>query len=152
MKKSRWFSVFERYLGYVGDRVIGFGGDPTQVPASPFGDTETKPSQPEPCWPEDRMHCTGMTDEEALVLLVERAYQSEGEAILKIIRAKQSSCQLSTYFVGRMAFQRLRRRFQNELGDDFSLSRYHEAVLAHGTLPVRYLPELVGDVLKKRQP
>lgn len=98
-----------------------------------------------------RMHSTGMTDEEALFLLVQRAYQSEGEAILKIIRAKQSSCQLSTYFVGRMAFQRLRRRFQNELGDDFSLGRYHEAVLSHGTLPVRYLPELVGRSLKRQQ-
>jgi uncharacterized protein (DUF885 family) len=97
-----------------------------------------------------RMHCLGMTDQEALTLLMERAFQSEGEAILKIIRAKQSSCQLSTYFVGRMAFQRLRRRFQNEMGDEFSLGRYHEAVLAHGTLPVRYLPELVGGMLKKR--
>jgi uncharacterized protein (DUF885 family) len=97
-----------------------------------------------------RMHCLGMTDQEALTLLVERAYQSEGEAILKIIRAKQSSCQLSTYFVGRMAFQRLRRRLQNELGEEFSLGRYHEAVLAHGTLPVRYLPELVGGMLKKK--
>lgn len=97
-----------------------------------------------------RMHCLGMTDQEALTLLMDRAFQSEGEAILKIIRAKQSSCQLSTYFVGRMAFQRLRRRFQNELGDEFSLGRYHEAALAHGTLPVRYLPELVGGMLKKR--
>ncbi len=97
-----------------------------------------------------RMHSTGMTDEEALKLLVERAYQSEGEAILKIIRAKQTSCQLSTYFVGRMAFQRLRRRYQEELGDGFSLGRYHEAVLSHGTLPVRYLPELVGGSLKRR--
>src|SRR5205085_2990750 len=43
-----------------------------------------------------KMHCTGMTDEEALFLLVERAFQSEAEAILKIIRAKQSSAQLST--------------------------------------------------------
>jgi hypothetical protein len=58
-KQSRWFSVFERYLGYIGDRVIGLGGDPTQVPASPFGDTETKPSRPEPCGPEARIHCTG---------------------------------------------------------------------------------------------
>jgi hypothetical protein len=51
---SRWFPVFERYLDYVGDRVIGLGGDPAQVTASPFGDTET-----EPCGPEDRGHCTG---------------------------------------------------------------------------------------------
>ena len=58
-KQSRWFSVFERYLDYVGDRVTGFGGDPARVPASPFGDTETKPCRPEPCGPEDRTHCTG---------------------------------------------------------------------------------------------
>lgn len=95
-----------------------------------------------------KMHCMNMTDEEALYLLIVRAYQSEGEAILKVQRAKQSSCQLSTYFVGRMAFQRLRRRMQNELGDQFELGRFHEATLAHGTLPVKYLPELVGGMLR----
>ena len=61
----------------------------------------------------------------------------------KIIRAKQTSCQLSTYFVGRMAFYRLRQAIGRELGDRFNLSRYHQAVLAHGTIPVKYLPELV---------
>lgn len=96
-----------------------------------------------------RMHCSNMTDAEALALLVMRAFQSEAEAILKIIRAKQSSCQLSTYFVGRMAFVRLRRRIQAELGQNFQLGRYHEAVLAHGTLPVRYLPELVRAQLQR---
>jgi hypothetical protein len=45
-KQSRWFPVFERYLGYMGDRVIGFDGDPAQVPASPFGNTETQPGKP----------------------------------------------------------------------------------------------------------
>jgi len=41
-----------------------------------------------------------------------RAFQSEGEAVGKIIRAKQSSCQLSTYFVGRTAFYKLRQAVQ----------------------------------------
>ncbi len=90
-----------------------------------------------------RMHAGTMTDEEAMFLLVVRAFQSEGEAILKVIRAKQSSCQLSTYFVGRMAFQKLRRQVQTELGEDFQLGTFHESVLSHGTLPVKYLPELV---------
>jgi uncharacterized protein (DUF885 family) len=90
-----------------------------------------------------KMHAGAMTDEEAMYLLVVRAFQSEGEAILKVIRAKQSSCQLSTYFVGRMAFQRLRRQVQTERGEEFQLGAFHEAVLAHGTLPVKYLPELV---------
>jgi len=96
-----------------------------------------------------KVHCANMTDQEAVPFPMERAFQTEAEAILKIIRAKQSSCQLSTYFVGRMAFQRLRRRFQNELGERFDLGRFHEACLDHGTLPVRYLPELVAERLRQ---
>jgi uncharacterized protein (DUF885 family) len=96
-----------------------------------------------------KMHCTDLTDEQALKFLTERAYQSEGEAVGKIIRAKQSSCQLSTYFVGRMAFYRLRQQIQREQGDAFQLGRFHEAVLDHGTLPVKYLPDLVRDRLQR---
>lgn len=91
-----------------------------------------------------RMHCDNMSDEQAMQLLVGRGFQTEGEAVGKIQRAKQSSCQLSTYFVGRTAFYRLRQKVQRELGERFDLSKYHETVLSHGTLPVKYLPELVG--------
>lgn len=96
-----------------------------------------------------KMHCTMMTDEEALRFLMDRAFQSEGEAVGKIVRSKQSSCQLSTYFVGRTAFYRLRQQMQREQGAAFDLGRYHEAALAHGTLPVKYLPELTRARLKQ---
>jgi uncharacterized protein (DUF885 family) len=90
-----------------------------------------------------QMHAGGMTDAEALAFLTGRAFQSEGEALGKIVRAKLSSCQLSTYFVGRTAFYRLRQRVQRRRGDQFNLGRFHEEVLSHGTLPVKYLTELV---------
>jgi uncharacterized protein (DUF885 family) len=90
-----------------------------------------------------KMHCSDMTDEEAMDLLVKGCFQSEGEARLKVIRAKQSSCQLSTYFTGRMAHYRLRQQIERELGEKFDLSRYHEAVLEPGAVSVKYLPELV---------
>ena len=90
-----------------------------------------------------QMHCTQMTDDEAMKFLTEDAFQSEGEAKLKVIRAKQSSVQLSTYFVGRMAHYRLHQAIERELGDRFNLARYHEAVLVQGAVPVKYLPELV---------
>ena len=90
-----------------------------------------------------KMHVEAMTDAEAMELLVGRAFQTEGEALGKIIRSKQTSCQLSTYFVGRTAFYRLRQKVQRTQGDKFDLGRYHEDVLSHGTLPVKYLPELV---------
>ena len=84
-----------------------------------------------------------ITLDEAMDLLVNQAFQSEGEARLKVIRAKQSSVQLSTYFTGRMGHYRLRQQISRELGDKFSLGRYHEAVLAPGAVSVKYLPELV---------
>jgi hypothetical protein len=43
-----------------------------------------------------KMHCSGMTDDEALRFLTEGAFQSEGEARLKIIRSKQSSVQTAS--------------------------------------------------------
>ena len=90
-----------------------------------------------------KMHCANLTDAAALELLVGRGFQTEAEAVGKVARAKQSSTQLSTYFVGRTAFYRLRRDVQRARGAAFDLGKYHEAVLAHGTLPVKYLPELV---------
>ena len=90
-----------------------------------------------------KMHCSNMSDQEAMDLLVTGCFQSEGEARLKVIRAKQSSCQLSTYFTGRMAHYHLRQQIERELGEKFSLSRYHEAVLEPGAVSVKYLPELV---------
>jgi uncharacterized protein (DUF885 family) len=95
------------------------------------------------------MHCTKMTDDEALKFLTDEVFQSEGEARLKLVRAKQSSVQLSTYFVGRMAHYRTRQQIEREQGDQFNLGRYHEAVLAHGSVPVKYLPELVHTRLSE---
>ena len=49
-----------------------------------------------------------------------------------------------------LVFGCLRRQVQLELGDKFDLGRFHEAVLAYGSVPVRYLPELVR--LRLNQP
>ncbi|HJZ94609.1 MAG TPA: DUF885 domain-containing protein [Gemmataceae bacterium] len=98
---------------------------------------------------DNRMHCANMTDDEAKKFLMDEAFQTEGEALGKIVRVKQSSAQLSTYFVGRTAFYRLRQQIGREQGGAFDLGRYHEAVLAHGTLPVKFLPDLVRERLKK---
>ncbi len=93
------------------------------------------------------MHCQEWSDAEAMDLLVRRAFQTEGEAVGKVIRSKQSSCQLSTYFVGRMAFYNLRQQTQKDMGEKFQLGAFHEQVLSHGSPPVKYLPLLVREGL-----
>jgi len=97
-----------------------------------------------------QMHCADLSDEDAMKFLTQDAFQSEGEAKLKVIRAKQSSVQLSTYFVGRMAHYKLHQIIEREMGDKFSLARYHEAVLANGSIPPKYLPELVRRNLAEK--
>jgi uncharacterized protein (DUF885 family) len=102
-----------------------------------------------------KMHCEKMSDAEAMKFLLDDSFQSEGEAKLKLIRAKQSSVQLSTYFVGRMAHYRLHQEIEREMGDKFTLAAYHNAVISHGSIPVKYLPELVRAQLglpKPKQP
>ncbi|MCU0703690.1 MAG: DUF885 domain-containing protein [Fimbriiglobus sp.] len=91
-----------------------------------------------------KMHCTNFSDEDAMKLLVGRGFQTEGEAVGKIARAKQSSCQLSTYFIGRMAFYTLRQKVQRQRGEAFNLGKFHEEVLNQGCISVKYLPELFG--------
>jgi uncharacterized protein (DUF885 family) len=98
-----------------------------------------------------KMHCQNMSDDEAMKLMVKGAFQSEGEARLKVIRSKQSSTQLSTYFVGRMAHYRLRQQVQRDLADKFELGRFHEAVIEQGSVPVKYLPELVRTKFHGRE-
>jgi uncharacterized protein (DUF885 family) len=56
---------------------------------------------------------------------------------------------LSTYFVGRMGHYRLRQKVQREQGDQFSIGRYHEAVISCGSVPLKYLPELVKTRLSQ---
>lgn len=97
-----------------------------------------------------QLHCENMSDQEAFEFLTEDAFQSEEEARQKVVRAKQTSVQLSTYFVGRMAMYRLRQQTQRALGQKFDLARYHEAVLNQGSVPVKYLPELVSTALGER--
>jgi len=92
---------------------------------------------------DNNMHSGDWNETQALRFMVDKAFQSEGEALGKVVRSKQSPCQLSTHFVGRTAMHRLRQKVQTAQGDKFALLPYHQAVLEVGAVPVRFLPQLV---------
>jgi uncharacterized protein (DUF885 family) len=50
------------------------------------------------------IHMAGMTEDEAVSLMIDGAFQEEAQARAKYNRARLSSTQLSTYFVGSLAF------------------------------------------------
>lgn len=90
-----------------------------------------------------RLHTLGMTDEEALELMITRTFQERAEAEGKLKRAKLSSTQLPTYFVGWREWWRVRREAEEKRGKDFSLSEFHNQALAVGAVRLSSLRRLL---------
>ena len=76
-----------------------------------------------------RVHADGMTEAEAMGLMMERGHQEEGEAAGKWRRAQLTSTQLSTYYVGYVEVADLAA---GPPGRSVG-PRRHDAMLAHGS-------------------
>ncbi len=84
-----------------------------------------------------------MTDQEALDLMLNRTFQERAEAEAKLRRAKLSSAQLPTYFVGWREWWRLRHDSERRPGSGFSLAGFHDRALAAGAVNMRSLRRLL---------
>jgi uncharacterized protein (DUF885 family) len=91
------------------------------------------------------IHVDGISREDAMKLMVEGAFQEQGEADGKWVRARVSSGQLSTYFVGYEEHWSLRREVEHHWGSDFALKRYHDTALSFGSPPTRFVGQLMLD-------
>jgi uncharacterized protein (DUF885 family) len=90
-----------------------------------------------------RMQTMGMTDEQAIELMTQEAFQTQAEAEGKLVRAKLSSTQLPTYYVGLREWLAFRKKYQTEAGKNFDLLKFHDLVLDQGPLPVPVVEKLV---------
>jgi uncharacterized protein (DUF885 family) len=112
-----------------------------------------------------RIHVHGMSQEEAVALMVDEGFQEEAEARAKYDRARLSSTQLSTYFAGSLEMWEIelasRRRAAAAAGADpaaieprglpggfgdtpgFALRPHLESVIAHGAPPTSLLRRIL---------
>jgi uncharacterized protein (DUF885 family) len=112
-------------------------------------------------------HTGGMTRDEAMALMVTRAFQEEDEATGKWLRARLTSTQLSTYFVGSQEMWDLEvasrqrvalaagagqeavppQRVAGGLGQTpgFDQRAHLEAVIGQGTPPIKWLRRILLD-------
>ncbi|MBV8593248.1 MAG: DUF885 family protein [Caulobacteraceae bacterium] len=91
------------------------------------------------------IHVDGMSRDDAMRFMMETAFQEEGEASGKWIRASVSSAQLPYYFVGSEEHWGIRREAERRWGAAFTLKRYHDAVLSFGSPPARYARAALFD-------
>lgn len=90
-----------------------------------------------------RLQTMGMTDEQALSLMLDQGFQEKAEAVAKLQRAKLSSCQLPTYYVGYREWRRMRLAYQETVGINFSLRHFHDRALREGALPLDVCSRLI---------
>jgi uncharacterized protein (DUF885 family) len=90
-----------------------------------------------------RMQTMNMTDAEAMDLMMNQAFQTQAEADGKLRRAKLSSVQLPTYFVGINDWLQLRKDYQAKRGSNFNLEEFHNKVLDEGPLPIMLLRGII---------
>jgi uncharacterized protein (DUF885 family) len=90
------------------------------------------------------IHAGKMSEQEALTLMMKEGFQQEGEAVAKWKRARLTSAQLSTYFVGVSEHLDLRERAKAKAGASFDLKKYNDSVLSFGSPPAKYVRELMG--------
>ncbi|MEP7361507.1 MAG: DUF885 domain-containing protein [Chloroflexota bacterium] len=107
------------------------------------------------------IHTKGMTEEEAVSLMVDGGFQETDEARAKYLRARLTSTQLSTYYLGSVEMweieEEARRRAAVAAGagadavpaqrivgglgqtPGFDYRAHLESVIAHGTPPIKWL-------------
>jgi uncharacterized protein (DUF885 family) len=90
-----------------------------------------------------KIQTMGMTEQEALDLMMKDAFQEKEEATGKWQRAQLSSTQLPTYFVGWRGWLQTRDDYKKRQGAAFQLSQFHDAALKESAVPIPVLNRLL---------
>lgn len=90
-----------------------------------------------------RLQTNRMTDAQAMDLMEKQTFQEHEEAVAKLQRAKLSSTQLPTYFVGWRDWLRVRELVKQTKGASFNLHDFHDAALKEGAVPLPVLARLL---------
>ncbi len=90
-----------------------------------------------------RLQTRGMTDQQAMDLMIKDAFQETEEATAKLQRAQLSSCQLPTYYAGLKGWLAVRDDYKQRRGASYSLRDFHERALKESAVPLPLLIRLL---------
>lgn len=87
-----------------------------------------------------QMHCNGMSLKEGTKFFMDNWYQGEKPSYQEALRGTFDPGYLF-YTVGKLEILKLRKDYKKQEGENFSLQKFHDAVLDNGMAPVRMLRE-----------
>lgn len=91
---------------------------------------------------DQKIHTEGMTEEQAMALMMDEGFQEDGEAAGKWRRACLTSTQLSTYFVGSAEVEDIRRAYEAK-NKKVDLKKLHDAMLSYGAPSAKYVARMM---------
>ncbi|MAN45212.1 MAG: DUF885 domain-containing protein [Alphaproteobacteria bacterium] len=95
------------------------------------------------------IHSKGWTEEEAVQYFLDNAAITEAQARSEIQRYIVMPGQATSYKIGMMKIQDLRRKAEGELGDKFDIRAFHDTVLGGGALPLKVLERRVDQWIEE---
>jgi len=90
-----------------------------------------------------RLQTMGMTEQQALDLMMNDTFQEKEEATGKFQRAQLSSCQLPMYFIGWRGWLDTREDYKKRKGAAFRIQQFHDAALKESAVPLPALGPLL---------
>ncbi len=93
---------------------------------------------------DQKIHTARMTEREAIDFMMNEGFQEEGEAAGKWKRAQLSSTQLSTYYVGSVEVNDLRRAYEAKNKGKVDFQKMHDEMLSFGSPAAKYVKEMMG--------
>lgn len=95
------------------------------------------------------VHCLNMSEGDVMNLLMKEGFQEKTEATNKWKRVRQTQVQLDAYFTGSTEILALREDYKKALGDKYNLYDFNNKFLSYGSVPVKYISQMMMAELKK---
>jgi uncharacterized protein (DUF885 family) len=92
---------------------------------------------------DQKIHTEGMTEQDAMALMMNEGYQEDGEAAGKWRRACLTSTQLSTYFVGSAEVEGIKAAYEAK-NKKVDIQKMNDQILSFGTPSPKYIKRSMG--------
>ncbi|MEP6596433.1 MAG: DUF885 domain-containing protein [Ginsengibacter sp.] len=89
------------------------------------------------------IQCLNYSKEDIEKLLKNETFQEDAQIEEKYHRATVSQVQLCSYFTGLSDILALHEAYKNKMGNNYSLKDFHEKFLSYGSVPVKYIREMI---------
>lgn len=97
------------------------------------------------------MHMFGWSRDKALNYMLENTALSEHNVRTEIDRYISWPAQALSYKIGEIKIKQLRAEAEEKLGDKFDIRDFHDAVLAHGSVPLFVLEKNIQRYIQQNQ-